>query len=120
MKKFTRDHEWIEVVDGVGVVGITDHAQSELGDIVFVELPEEGAELHAGDEAAVIESVKAAGEVNSPVSGEVLAVNAQLVDSPALVNEDPEGDGWVFKVSLADPAELDELMDEDAYRDFIA
>ena len=120
MKKFTQDHEWIEVIDGIGTVGITDHAQSELGDIVFVELPEVGSEISTGDEAAVIESVKAAGEVKSPVSGEIVEVNEALVDTPAGVNEDPEGNGWVYKIRLNDEGELDDLMDEDAYQDFIS
>lgn len=120
MKKFTQDHEWIELIDGVGTVGITDHAQAELGDIVFVELPELEAEITQGDEAAVIESVKAAGEIKSPVSGEIVEVNDALVDTPAMVNDDPEGDGWVYKIRLSDEGELDELMDEDAYKDFIS
>lgn len=120
MKKFSEDHEWIEVVDGVGTVGITDHAQSELGDIVFVELPEVGTTLSVGDEAAVIESVKAAGEVNSPVSGEVIEVNEALIDAPGTVNNSAEDDGWVYKIKLADASELAALMDEDAYQDFIA
>ena len=120
MKRFTEDHEWIEVKGNTGKVGITDHAQSELGDIVYVELPEVGAEISVGDEAAVIESVKAAGEVKSPVSGKVLAVNETLVDNPATVNESAEGDGWVYEIEIADPGELDTLMDEAAYQAFIA
>ncbi|UJF24915.1 glycine cleavage system protein GcvH [Suttonella sp. R2A3] len=120
MKKFSKDHEWVEIVDGVGTVGITDHAQSELGDIVFVELPEVGAEIAAGDEVAVIESVKAAGEVNSPVSGEVIEVNEVLIDEPGTVNSSAEDDGWVYKIKLSNESELDDLMDEDGYQAFIA
>lgn len=120
MKKYTEDHEWVEVNGDIATVGITDHAQSELGDIVFVELPKVGAELASGDEAAVIESVKAAGEVNNPVSGEVVEANDALVDAPETINRDPEGDGWIYKIRLNDDAELGELMDEDAYQDFIS
>lgn len=120
MKRFTKDHEWIEVNGTLGRVGITDHAQSELGDIVYVELPEVGAEFAAGEEAAVIESVKAAGEVKNPASGKVVAVNEALVDAPSLVNDSAEGDGWVYDIEIANPAELDALMDEAAYQAFIA
>ena len=109
MLKFTDDHEWIRVEGSIGTVGITDFAQDALGDIVFVAV---------GDEAAVIESVKAAGEVKSPVSGEVIEVNQALVDQPNLLNSAAESEGWVYKVQLADTAELDGLMDEAAYRDF--
>ena len=119
MLKFTEDHEWIRVEGSVGTVGITDFAQDALGDIVFVELPEVGRQVAVGDEAAVIESVKAAGEVKSPVSGEVVEVNQALVDEPSLMNTAPESDGWVYKVQLADVAELDGLMDEAAYRAFV-
>ena len=119
MKRFTEDHEWIEVNGDVGRVGITDHAQSELGDIVYVELPEVGAQVGVGDEAAVIESVKAAGEVKSPVSGEVVAINEALVDAPATINDSAEGDGWVYEIRIADASELDKLMDEAAYKAFI-
>jgi glycine cleavage system H protein len=118
MLKFSDDHEWVRVEGSVGTVGISDFAQDALGDIVFVELPEVGRQLAVGDEAAVIESVKAAGEVKSPVSGEVIEVNQALVDEPSLMNSAPEGEGWVYKIQLADLAELDGLMDEAAYRDF--
>lgn len=118
MLKFSEDHEWVRVEGSVGTVGISDFAQDALGDIVFVELPEVGRQLAVGDEAAVIESVKAAGEVKSPVSGEVIEVNQALVDEPSLMNSAPEGEGWVYKIQLADLAELDGLMDEAAYRDF--
>lgn len=117
---FTEDHEWIELDGEIGTVGITDYAQGQLGDIVFVDVPEEGKELTKGDEAAVVESVKAASDVYTPVSGTVIEGNAALADTPALVNEDPEGDGWFFKLTLADTSELDGLMDEAAYEAFVA
>jgi glycine cleavage system H protein len=117
---FTEDHEWIEVDGDIGTVGISDYAQSQLGDIVFVEVPDEGRQIAKGDEAAVVESVKAASDVYSPVSGSVLEGNAALADEPALVNSDPEGEGWFFKVTLSDPGELEELMDETAYEAFVA
>ncbi len=117
---FTEDHEWIELDGEIGTVGITDYAQGQLGDIVFVDVPEEGKELTKGDEAAVVESVKAASDVYSPVSGTVIEGNPALEDSPALVNEDPEGDGWFFKLTLTDTSELDGLMDEGAYEAFVA
>ena len=117
---FTEDHEWVEVDGDIGTVGISEYAQGQLGDIVFVDVPEEGKELTKGDEAAVVESVKAASDVYSPVSGTVLEGNAELADNPALVNEDPEADGWFFKLTLTDPGELKELMDETAYAAFVA
>lgn len=117
---FTEDHEWIELDGDIGTVGITDYAQGQLGDIVFVDVPEEGKELAKGDEAAVVESVKAASDVYTPVSGTVIEGNAALADTPALVNEDPEGDGWFFKLTLSDTAELDGLMDEAAYEAFVS
>ena len=117
---FTEDHEWIELDGEIGTVGITDYAQEQLGDIVFVDVPEDGKELSKGDEAAVVESVKAASDVYSPVSGTVIEGNAALADTPALVNEDPEGDGWFFKLTLTDTSELDGLMDEVAYEAFVA
>ncbi len=119
-RRYTEDHEWIEAAGGVATVGITDYAQDQLGDVVFVELPAVGAKLEKGAEACVIESVKAASEVYAPASGEVAEVNAALVDNPALVNESPFGDGWFIKIKLADPAELDGLMDEAAYKSFVA
>lgn len=112
---YTQDHEWIAVEDGVGTVGITQHAQEQLGDIVFVELPEVGSSHEQGDEVGTVESVKAASELYAPVSGEVTEVNEALADEPAKVNEDPAGAGWMYKVKLADPGQLDELMDADAY-----
>ena len=117
---FTEDHEWVDVDGDIGTVGISEYAQGQLGDIVFVDVPEEGKELAKGDEAAVVESVKAASDVYSPVSGTVLEGNVELADNPALVNEDPEADGWFFKLTLSDPDELKELMDETAYAAFVA
>ena len=117
---FTEDHEWVDVDGDIGTVGISDYAQSQLGDIVFVEVPEEGKEVAKGDEAAVVESVKAASDVYSPVSGTVLEGNAALGDNPGLVNEEPEGDGWFFKLTLSDREELQGLMDETAYAAFVA
>ncbi len=117
---FTKDHEYIVVEDGVGRVGITRFAQGQLGDVVFVELPDVGAQRRQGEETGVVESVKAASEVFSPVSGEVVEVNADLSDHPALVNEDPQGDGWFFKIKLANPAELSSLLDKAAYDALVA
>lgn len=117
--RFTDQHEWVRVDGDIATIGITDYAQEQLGDVVFVELPEVGKELAAGDEAAVVESVKAASEVYSPVSGEVIDVNGEIEATPAGVNEDAMGDGWFVKLRLADPAELDKLMDEAAYAEFI-
>lgn len=117
---FTEDHEWIELDGETATVGITDYAQSQLGDIVFVEVPEEGKQVAKGDDAAVVESVKAASDVYAPVSGTVIEGNAALDGEPALVNEDPEGEGWFFKMTLADKGELEGLMDEAAYADFVS
>ena len=117
---FTEDHEWIDVDGETGTVGISDYAQSQLGDIVFVDVPEEGKQLAKGDEAAVVESVKAASDVYSPVSGTVIEGNAALADEPALVNTDPEAEGWFFKLTLTNTGELDALMDEAAYEAFVA
>jgi glycine cleavage system H protein len=113
---FTKDHEWVRVDGDIATVGISDHAQAALGDIVFAEVPEAGRSLSKGDEAAVVESVKAASDVYAPVSGTVTEANAALGDDPALANREPEGDGWFFKLTLSDPSELDGLMDEPAYR----
>lgn len=115
---FTDEHEWIEVDGDSATVGITDHAQAQLGDIVFVEVPRPGAVLARGKEAAVVESVKAASDIYSPVSGTVIEGNSAIVDDPALVNADAEGAGWFFRLTIADPGELDGLMDEAAYRQF--
>ena len=116
---FTQEHEWIKVDGDIATVGITDHAQEALGDIVFTEVPEAGKQLSKGQEAAVVESVKAASDVYSPVSGEVVEGNRAVVDDPALVNSDPEGEGWFFKVKLSDSGELDGLMDEGSYREWV-
>ena len=118
--KFSEDHEWILVDGDGGTVGITDYAQEQLGDIVFVELPDVGKSLAKGDEAAVIESVKAASELYAIVGGEVTEVNEGLADDPAQVNSDPMGGGWFFKMKIGDAGELDGLMDEKAYKEFTA
>ncbi len=116
---FTGEHEWIRVEGDVATVGISDHAQAALGDIVFAEVPESGRALNKGDEAAVVESVKAASDVYAPLAGEVIEGNPALADDPAIINRDAEGEGWFFKMRLADPSELDGLMDEAAYRDWV-
>jgi glycine cleavage system H protein len=119
--KYTRSHEWVEVLnDGTVKIGISDHAQELLGDMVFVELPEVGAAVSVGEECAVVESVKAASDVYSPVTGEVVAVNEELADSPDLVNHHPYGDGWIMQVKLSEEGELDELLDADAYGEVVA
>jgi len=117
---FTREHEWVRVEGNTATVGISDHAQQALGDIVFAEVPEAGKELAKGQEAAVVESVKAASDVYAPVGGKVVEGNAAVADDPALVNRDPEGDGWFFKLELSDVGQVDGLMDEAAYRDWVA
>ncbi|MDJ0979200.1 MAG: glycine cleavage system protein GcvH [Erythrobacter sp.] len=117
---FTDEHEWIEVEDDSATVGITDYAQEQLGDIVFVELPAVGTALDKGGDAAVVESVKAASDVYAPISGEVTEGNSALEDEPALVNSSPEEDGWFFRMSVADKDELEGLMDEAAYKEFVA
>jgi glycine cleavage system H protein len=117
---FTDEHEWIDVEDNIATVGITDFAQGQLGDIVFVELPEVGALIEQGKDAAVVESVKAASDVYAPITGEITEVNPALEDDPALVNSSPEDDGWFFKMTIADEGELDALMDEDGYKAFVA
>lgn len=116
---FTKDHEWISVDGDTATVGITDYAQSQLGDVVFVEVPPAGTAVEKGKEAAVVESVKAASDVYAPVSGEVIEGNAALEADPSLVNSAPEGEGWFFKLKLADAAELDGLLDEAAYKAFV-
>ena len=118
--RFTKDHEWIKVDGNVGTVGITQYAQAQLGDIVFVEVPAAGKALKAGNEAAVVESVKAASEVYTPVSGTVKEGNGALPDAPQTVNEDPQGAGWFFKIELSNPGELDGLMDQAAYEKYVA
>jgi glycine cleavage system H protein len=116
---YTEDHEWIEVDGDSATVGITDYAQSQLGDIVFAEVPATGATLKKGGDAAVVESVKAASDVYAPVSGTVTEGNGALEGDPALVNSDPEGEGWFFKLTLSDSSELDSLMDAEAYKAFV-
>lgn len=117
---YTKDHEFIRVEGETAVIGITAYAQEQLGDVVFVELPEVGADFSSGDEAAVVESVKAASEVYAPISGEVTEVNADLEGEPGLVNEDPTGRGWFMRMSIGDRAELEGLMDEAAYKAHLA
>jgi glycine cleavage system H protein len=117
--KYTKDHEWIRVDGDIAVIGITDYAQTQLGDVVYVELPELGRRVEQGKEAAVVESVKAASEVYAPLSGEVIAVNEALAGEPGKVNADPMGEGWFLKLRLVNPKELDGLMDETAYGAFV-
>ncbi|MBA1158321.1 glycine cleavage system protein GcvH [Microvirga mediterraneensis] len=117
--RYTKDHEYIRVEGDAGIVGISDYAQSQLGDVVFVELPSVGKNLSKGDEAAVVESVKAASEVYAPVSGEVVEVNSDLEASPGTVNEDPAGRGWFMKLRLTNQSELDGLMTEEQYQEFV-
>lgn len=118
--KYTKEHEWLRVEGDLVVVGITEHAATALGDVVFVELPEVETQVAEGDEVSVIESVKAASDILAPCDGEIVAVNEKLADSPALVNEDPLGAGWFFKMKLDDLSVLDQFMDEDEYNDLIA
>ncbi len=118
--RFTKEHEWIRIENGIGTLGITDYAQGQLGDVVYVELPALGKRIAKGAEAAVVESVKAASEIYAPLAGEVVAINDALAGAPGLVNRSPAGDGWFLKLKLAGPADLGELMDEAAYRTYIA
>ena len=118
--RYTKDHEWVRPEGDIAVIGITDYAQQQLGDVVYVELPEIGRKIEQGKEAAVVESAKAASEVYAPVSGEVVAVNDAVAGDPAKVNADAMGEGWFMKVRLADPKELDSLMDKAGYDDFVA
>jgi glycine cleavage system H protein len=120
MRYFTDEHEWIDVAGDVATVGITDYAQGQLGDIVFVELPAVGTTVEKGKDAAVVESVKAASDVYAPIDGEVTETNGALEDDPALVNTAPEGEGWFFKMTIADAGQLVGLMDDAAYKDFVA
>ena len=119
MMKYTEEHEWLRVEGDLVVVGITEHAATQLGDVVFVELPETETMVAAGDEVVVIESVKAASDILAPVDGEIVAVNAKLTDNPGLVNEDPTGAAWFFKMKLDDLSVLDQFMNEDEYNDLI-
>ncbi len=117
--KYTEDHEWLRPEGDLVVVGITEHASEQLGDVVFVELPDTGKAVSAGDEVCVIESVKAASDIRAPLDGEIVEVNQEIADNPGLVNEDPTGRAWFFKMKLSDPSNLDGLMDEAAYKDLI-
>jgi glycine cleavage system H protein len=118
--RFTKDHEWVLLDGNIATVGITEYAQGQLGDIVFVEVPAAGKALSAGGEAAVVESVKAASEVYSPVAGKVIEGNASLPDAPETVNQDPQGKGWFFKMEVANPADVEALMDQAAYDKYLA
>ena len=118
MKKYTKTHEWIELSDGTGTVGITNYAQERLGDVVYVELPDVGKKVKKGETVLTIESVKAASDVYSPADGEVVEVNETLNDNPGLINEDPEGKGWIFKIKVENPSQLDELLSEEEYKKF--
>ncbi len=118
-RRYTEDHEWVLVEGDTATIGISDHAQEQLGDVVYVELPEEGAEFAEGAQAATVESVKAASEIYAPVAGEVVGINGALSDDPSLVNSDPLGDGWFFKIKLADAGAVAKLMDENAYKEYV-
>tara|TARA_Y100000741_G_scaffold236970_1_gene181293 strand:+ start:412 stop:783 length:372 start_codon:yes stop_codon:yes gene_type:complete len=118
-KKYSKDHEWIEIKDGTATVGITNHAQESLGDIVFVDMPEKGKKVIANAEVCVIESVKAASDIFSPVDGEIIEINESLIDNGALVNQDPENTGWIFKINPSDLSQLDNLMSLSEYKEFI-
>tara|TARA_B110000495_G_C22680503_1_gene401691 strand:- start:252 stop:629 length:378 start_codon:yes stop_codon:yes gene_type:complete len=117
---YTKDHEWLVIVDGIATIGVTSFAREQLGDVVFVELPEIGALLTKGDEVAVIESVKAAGEINAPINGTVLEVNETLVDEPELLNSSPEEGGWMFKITLDEDSDISGLMNKAEYQNYIA
>ncbi|KAI8344360.1 glycine cleavage system H protein, partial [Chlamydoabsidia padenii] len=117
-KKFSRDHEWVFVDGNIGTVGVTEHAQQTLGDIVFVELPEVGTDVSVGESCGVVESVKAVADVLSPVSGQVKEVNDALIEESSLVNDSPEAEGWIYRIELSDEKELDNLMDKDHYTKF--
>lgn len=119
MLKFTEDHEWLKIDGGVATVGITKHAAEQLGDLVFVELPDAGASFSKGDSAATVESVKAASDVYCPLDGEIVEANQAIVDDPSVVNSDPQGAGWFFKLKLSDPGAAEALMDEDAYNKLV-
>jgi len=118
--RYTKEHEWVNAKDGVATIGITDYAQGELGDVVFVELPEAGKKLETGKSFGTVESVKAVSEIYAPVSGEVLEANPELLDKPETINSDPHGAAWMVKIKLANPAELEKLMDGAAYEAYIA
>ena len=117
--RYTKEHEWVRLEDGIATVGITDHAQDALGDVVFVELPDPGREVEDGEAISVVESVKAASDVYAPLAGRITEINQPIIDDPALVNRDSAGEGWFFKLALADTAAFDALLDEDAYNAFL-
>jgi glycine cleavage system H protein len=117
--RYTNDHEWVRVEGDAAIVGISDYAQEQLGDVVFVELPDVGVSFKQNDYAAVVESVKAASEIYAPISGEILSVNGDLADAPETLNSDPTGNGWMFKISISDAGEIDTLMDEAAYKAYV-
>lgn len=119
MLKYTEDHEWLEIDGDIATVGITEHAAEQLGDLVFIELPDEGAEFEQGDTAATVESVKAASDVFAPVGGEIVEKNDAIEADPAIVNGDPMGEGWFFKIRIADKSELDDMLDEAGYKDLV-
>jgi glycine cleavage system H protein len=119
IERFTKDHEWIRVEDGIGTVGITHHAQTQLGDIVFVDVPESGRKTKQGEAVAVVESVKAASDVYAPIAGRIVEVNAALSEDPGLINREPTGEGWFFKIEPKDPAEIGTLLDDAAYAAFV-
>ena len=118
--KFSKDHEWINVKGNTATIGITNYAQEQLGDVVFVEVPDTGKQVDQGDDAAVVESVKAASEIYAPITGEITEGNAVLEDEPSTINSNAEGDGWIFKMTVADASQRDELMDADGYKTFLA
>ncbi len=117
--RFTKDHEWVRLDGDIAIIGITEHAQEQLGDLVFVELPEVGREVEPGDACAVVESVKAAADVFAPLAGKVVEINQAVVDDPSVVNAEPESDGWMFKLELSEPETFDDLLDEAGYREFL-
>jgi glycine cleavage system H protein len=118
-KRYTRDHEWVQLDGDIATVGITDHAQEQLGELVFVELPQPEREVVAAEACAVVESSKAASDVYAPLAGRIVEVNETIVEDPTIVNSDPEGEGWFFRLELDDPASFEELMDQDAYDEFL-
>jgi glycine cleavage system H protein len=118
-KRYTKEHEWVTLDGDIATVGVTDHAQQQLGDVVFVELPELGREVVAGEGCAVVESVKAASDIFAPLSGKVVETNSEIIDDPALVNSDAEGEGWFFRLEIDDTASFEALLDEDAYTEYL-
>ena len=117
--KFSKDHEWVKQEDNIAIIGVSDYAQKEMGDVVYIELPEEGSSFSRGDACSNIESVKAVNDIFTPISGEVIKVNTTLEDSPENVNKDPYGSGWIFKMKLSNPDELNDLMDSDKYDEYL-